>query len=491
MLRCTLTVLFAAGAMAAAPEDALAQTRITRDAADDIYYQIMPIAYRDSDNDTLSGQQTRFGDFNGLTASIPYWQALGINAVWLNPIHPSPAYHGYQHGRIDQLNPRFGTEAQFLAFVNAAHAAGIKVCIDVVCYGINTSASYAPYFPSAFSNPASQYDSWLAFTNGGNTQYTGYSFTTWNGASVGFCNWDLRTAACRTQVIDWCRKWLDPNGDADPVDGIDGYRLDHAWVQYGTGPDGWGYNLDDFWTPWKLGLQSVRSDVFTFVEQHDWGTTGAEFLPPHDAAFTKPFEFAARDALLNENAGSLYSAMATAYAAVPSGRTFLTVIGDHDVDRLSSNIRPTAQPTMQREKVAAAVLLTQPFPPSLYFGDEIGMRGTKATTGSDADDIPMREPFKWNAVAGSPMSNYFVLNAGRYTNRVGRDNDGRSVQEQSGVAGSLLETYKTLIAARKNNVALRKGGYNPAPSSDGRVWAFVRSHADQTVLVAITSPGHR
>lgn len=484
-----LTIAFSLSVLAG---PALAQTRITRDIRDDVFYQIMPITWRDSDNDFNSGQNTRFGDFNGLAAGLPYLNGLGVTAVWLNPIHPSPAYHGYQHGPIDQVNARFGTEAQFLNFVNQAHAtggpgSGIKIFIDAVCYGVSSNSAYAPYFSSAFGNPASTYDAWLAFTNSGNTTFTGYSFTTWNGASVGFVNWDLRTPACRAQVISWCAKWLDPNADGDPSDGIDGYRLDHAWVQYNQGPDGWGYNLDDFWTPWKQGLQAVRSDVFTFVEQADWGSTGGEFLPPHDAAFTKPFEFAARDALRTNTAASLYSAMATAVASVPANKTFLCIIGDHDVDRLSSNIQPTASSLMRREKVAAAVLLTQPFPPIIYAGDEIGMRGVKQDYGSDASDIPLREPFKWSAVAGAPMSNYHILNSQAYNNRVARDNDGRSVQEQQGVSGSLLETYRSLIATRHASSALRRGSYTPVSNSSSRIWSFVRHdpQSGESVLVAI------
>ncbi|MFN9972065.1 MAG: alpha-amylase family glycosyl hydrolase, partial [Phycisphaerae bacterium] len=102
------------------------------DVADDIFYHFMPISWRDSDND-----QYRFGDFNGMTASLDYLQSLGVTAVWMNPIFPSAAYHGYQHGDASQINSRFGTEAQFLAFVNAAHARGIKVYLDFVAYGIS------------------------------------------------------------------------------------------------------------------------------------------------------------------------------------------------------------------------------------------------------------------------------------------------------------------------------------------------------------------
>lgn len=99
----------------------------------------------------------------------------------------------------------------------------------------------------------------------------------------------------------------------------------------------------------------------------------------------------------------------------------------------------------------------------------------------------MREPFKWSAVAGPPMSNYFVLNAAAYAGRVSQNNDGRSVAEQQGVSGSLLEAYRELIAARKASVALRRTGYAPVTASAASVVA--RDHQDQQVLVAINVSG--
>jgi hypothetical protein len=138
-----------------------------------------------------------------------------------------------------------------------------------------------------------------------------------------------------------------------------------------------------------------------------------------------------------------------------------------------------------RQKVAAAILFTQPFPPNIYFGDEIGMRGAKADTGTDASDIPMREPFKWKAVAGAPMSNYVAATVGNKPPTYAANNDGRSVEEQKGVAGSILETYRSLIAVRKGSVALRRGSYHPVACPDGGVYAFVRHDPTEDVLVAI------
>lgn len=453
---------------------ALAAPLNNRQVTEDVFYQFMPIAWRDADNDPQ-----RFGDFDGMTASLPYLESLGVTAVWMTPIFPSPAYHGYQHGRADQLNTRFGTEPQFLNFVQQAHARGIKVFIDFVVYGISHDS---PWFAGAYNNPASPYDNWLAFTNSANTSYLGSVYTTWNGASVGFIHWNLNDPNPVALDVAWAQHWLDPNNDGNPADGVDGFRLDHVWEEYNSGPNGWGYNLDDFWMPWKAALQTVNPDVFTFAEQADWGITGVHLLPAFDATFTKPWEFAVRDALSSETSASIYSQTAATLAQLPPGRQFLGIIGDHDVDRVTSVLGGS----LTKAKVAAAIHLTAPFVPVIYYGDEIGMLGTKANYGSDANDIPMREPFKWLAVAGPPMSNYWILNAQAYNNRVSQNNDGRSVQEQDGVAGSLLEEYKKLIAARKANVALRHGAYVLITNNSTRCWSFLRHQpAEQTLLVAI------
>ena len=181
--------------------------RDVRDPRDDVFYHFMPIAWRDSDNDTY-----RFGDFGGMTASLDYLEYLGVTAVWMNPIFPSVAYHGYQHGPADTLNSWFGSEADFINFVEQAHARGIKVFVDYVAYGVSQDNVW---FNDAYSNPGSPYDDWFAFTNASNTSYLGSTFTTWNGDTVRFIHWDLRNTTVSGMVTAWAQYWLDPNGDGE------------------------------------------------------------------------------------------------------------------------------------------------------------------------------------------------------------------------------------------------------------------------------------
>ena len=84
-----------------------------------------------------------------MTDSLDYLADLGVTAVWMNPIFPSSAYHGYQHGPGDQLNGWFGDETDFLNFVAGARARGIKVFIDFVVYGVSQNSMW---FQDAFGD---------------------------------------------------------------------------------------------------------------------------------------------------------------------------------------------------------------------------------------------------------------------------------------------------------------------------------------------------
>lgn len=489
------------------------------DPSDDVFYQFMPIVWRCSEDriraanagDSTSAIEirNRFGDFKGMTESLDYLAGLGITAVWMTPIFPSRAYHGYQHGAADVVNPWLGTEEEFRGFIKAAHERRIKVFIDLVAYGIsqdsvwfqdvlhNESSPYAPWFAIAPSRKELEPGPvWRPRGTGDPRFFQGYDFKTWTGETIGIAWWDLRREEPRTLVTSWCLKWMDPDGDGDPSDGVDGFRLDHVWGVYQSGPDGWGYNVKDFWIPWKKNLRKLNPRVFTFAEQARWETNGKDLLPAHDAALAKPLLFAIRDSIRDGEAQKASKALIAALREIPEGRTLLGSIGDHDVDRVASSIGGDTSDNIERARLAAAILMALPLPPVLYFGDEIGMLGKAGEFGSDANDIPRREPFKWTARdvvddPASPMTGYWRPHRGVIERRYSRDNDGRSVEEQQGRGDSLLETYRSLIRLRRENIALRRGDFAPVKLSvdDPAVWCFARLHEKQKMIIAVNFSG--
>jgi trehalose-6-phosphate hydrolase len=171
-------------------------------ASDDIFYQIMPIAFRDGGKGAMADDPHRYGDFAGILDSLDYIQSIGVSAIWLTPIFPSPAYHGYQHMPADSLNPWFGTQDAWVTLVKAVHGRQMKIYIDLVAYGINRESEY---YKDAHNNPASKYTSWLAFKDDKNDQSQGYAFKTWNGAPVGFTHWNLNTPGPRELVTSWSK----------------------------------------------------------------------------------------------------------------------------------------------------------------------------------------------------------------------------------------------------------------------------------------------
>lgn len=120
----------------------------------DISYQVLVYSFADGDGDTK-------GDLKGLTERLDYLDEMGVSAVWLSPIHPSSSYHGYDVLDYEAVNPTFGTDADLQAFIDAAHARGIRVYLD---YVLNHTGKEHPWFRDAISSEQSPYRDYYIFS---------------------------------------------------------------------------------------------------------------------------------------------------------------------------------------------------------------------------------------------------------------------------------------------------------------------------------------
>ena len=120
----------------------------------DISYQVLVYSFADGNGDTK-------GDLKGLTERLDYLDEMGVSAVWLSPIHPSSSYHGYDVLDYEAVNPTFGTDADLQAFIDAAHARGIRVYLD---YVLNHTGKEHPWFRDAVSSEQSPYRDYYVFS---------------------------------------------------------------------------------------------------------------------------------------------------------------------------------------------------------------------------------------------------------------------------------------------------------------------------------------
>lgn len=130
-------------------------TPVTVDGKSDITYQLLVYSFCDSDGDGI-------GDFNGITSKLDYLRDMGVQALWLSPVHPSASYHGYDVLDYETVNPDYGTEADFKNLIDNAHRKGIKIYMD---YVLNHTSKNHKWFVDVAGNEQSQYHDWYIFSS--------------------------------------------------------------------------------------------------------------------------------------------------------------------------------------------------------------------------------------------------------------------------------------------------------------------------------------
>ena len=148
----------------------------------DMAYQLLVYSFADSDGDGI-------GDFKGIQNKLDYLDGLGVTALWLSPIHPSGSYHGYDVKDYYTVNPLFGTEADFKALVDAAHAKNIKIYID---YVLNHSGKSNAWFTEALASATSPYRNYYFFSSNPASDYS--SFPMLKGTTYSSGEWKVATS---------------------------------------------------------------------------------------------------------------------------------------------------------------------------------------------------------------------------------------------------------------------------------------------------------
>ncbi len=376
-----------------------------------IIYQIFPRSFYDSDGDNI-------GDLQGIKEKLDYIKSLGTEVIWLTPIFDSPSYHGYNITDYKKINPEFGTNEDFRELAMAVHEKGMKIILDMA---LNHASVREKHFVDAYNNPDSEYDRWFYFANIQNNLYHGWNFredpNDRDTANSDLPAWNTNNPEVIDYHTDVLKFWLDPNGDGDTSDGVDGYRMDYV-----KGPS------HAYWKIIRKRLKEENPDIFLLAEAWvDLNKMANYFDDEFDAAF----DFALQGALTSKISRDIYRTLNEQEATFPDHAVLARFLSNHDLERMPSSM------TQEEMKAYSTMMYTLKGMPTIYYGDELGQKGHR-----EHSDKDLRKPMEWYKNNKGP-------GFARWTSPYNEEADGVSVEEQDGVEGSLLEHYRKLARLKK------------------------------------------
>ena len=468
-------------------------------------YQVYPRSFQDSSGDGI-------GDLRGLISRLDYLEWLGVEALWLSPIYPSPmADFGYDISDYTDVDPLYGTLANFDELVETAHRHRLKVILDFVP---NHTSQEHPWFRESRSSRQSEKRSWYIWRDpapGGGPP------TNWL-SNFGGSAWELdartgqyyyhaylkqqpdlnwRNPDVQEAMLGCMRFWLDR--------GIDGFRVDVIWhlikdEQFRDNPlnpeylpGQWPYRqLQATYTTDRPEVHQIIAQMRHVLDGYaDRMMVGEIYLPvqrlvtyygAQGAGVHLPFNFQLIE--LPWNAEAIAAAVVAYEAALPAFGWPNWVLGNHDKSRIASRVGgPQA-------RVAAMLLLTLRGTPTLYYGDELGMRDVpipaeslrdpweKNTPGLGLGRDPVRSPMQWTAAANAGFTN------GEPWLPVSDDYVTVNVAAQREDPTSILQLYRRLLALRSTEPALLVGAFQLI--AVGNDWlAYQRQSGQQRFLVLL------
>jgi alpha-glucosidase len=471
-----------------------------------VFYQVYPRSFADSNGDGI-------GDLPGITARLDHLNgtpdSLGVDAIWISPFYPSPmADFGYDVADYCDVDPQFGTLADFDALLEAAHARGIRVIVDLVP---NHSSDRHPWFVESRSGRTNPKRDWYVWAdpapNGGppnawrsvfqrvqtpawtldptTGQYYLHSFL----PQQPDLNW--RNPEVRAAFEGIMRFWLDR--------GVDGFRIDVAHktvkpaqlvgVPIPENPRG----RPDLTPPAdEPELHALLRTWRKLLDEYDDRMTVGEAVVLDADRFVKFYGEDADELHLAFNfmflrapwaADAFRDRVETFEELLPAEAWPDYTLSNHDNPRAVSRYAPGGDVVRgrRRARLAALMLLTLRGTPFVYYGEEIGMADGPVPTDRIVDVAgrdPCRTPMQWDGSARGGFT------TGEPWLPINQETATMNVEAQRGEAGSMFELYRRLIAERRSSPALRRGSYRSAPSPKS-VFAYLREADGERRFVAL------
>lgn len=477
-----------------------------------VIYQVNVRSFFDANGDGI-------GDFKGITAKLDYLQKLGINTLWLMPFYPSPLKDdGYDISDYLSVNPLYGNLDDVKELIAEAHARGLRVVTELI---INHTSDQHPWFQAARHAPKGSAErEFYVWTDDPNKYseariiFKDFEASNWSWDEVaGQYFWhrffhhqpDLNfdNPAVHQAVFDTLDFWLDL--------GVDGFRLDaipYLYEREGTT----GENLPETHAFLKLlraHMDAKYSNRMLLAEANQWPEDTQPYFGDGDEChmnYNFPIMPRMYMALMQEDSFPLMDILSQT-PEIPAGCQWAMFLRNHDEltlemvteeerhymwrtyspdvrGRINLGIRRRIFPLMQgdanRVRLLNCLLLSFPGTPVLYYGDEIGMGDNLELD----DRFGVRTPMQWNASKNGGFSTADadqlllpVITDPAYSPTV------VNVEAQETDETSQLSWTRKILAVRNQHPVFGNGEIKFLESANSKVISYLRSNADETILV--------
>ena len=451
--------------------DALLRSDFVCEDNNRVFYEIFVGSFSDSDGDGT-------GDLRGIINRMDYLndgdpnsgRSLGIEGIWLTPIFSSPSYHKYDVTDYYTVDPAFGSADDLKELCELCEARNVKLILDLPINHTGALNKWFSEFKTAHraGNTASERYDFYTWCAGRENIPAGRSFRQIDGTDDYYeCNFsgdmpelNFDSDSVRAETLAIAKYWLDL--------GVDGFRFDAVkYVYYGDHG-----SSADFWQWYSDELRALKDDIYLVGEV--WDSDGVTDVY-YGALNCFDFTVAQAEGLIAKAAAGSGVNNLTSYTegylrrvrALRSDATIVPFIANHDMDR-AAGFLPV---TNGRMKMAANLYLLGPGSPFLYYGEELGIKGSRGGSNTDAN---RRLAMLWgdgDTVSDPPGADY---PASKQT--------AAPAAEQIADANSLYTYYKTLLMIRRANPEIARGEYT-AVRSESKVGGFVSAYRGQAVCV--------
>jgi alpha-glucosidase len=471
-----------------------------------VIYQIYPRSFQDTNGDGV-------GDLKGIIERADYLKWLGVDAVWISPVYPSPmADFGYDVADYLGIDAVFGTLADFDELLEALHRRSIRLILD---YVPNHTSDEHPWFREARvsrHNPRRDWyiwrdpkpdgsppNNWQSIPCGSawefdpaTGQYYCHSFL----AKQPDLNW--RNPEVRAAMYDVLCFWLDRGVDGFRVDVLDRlikdaqFRDDPPNPDYREGEPSYRRVLP-LYSSGQPEVLDIVAEMRHVLDEYPGERLliGETYLPvqrlvayygPGLRGAHIPFNFNLM--WVDWNPEAILRLIEDYESALPRGAWPSWVLGNHDQRRVASRLGPA------QARVAMVLLMTLRGTPTLYYGDELGLEDVEIPAGQRRDAFglgpagigqgrdPQRTPMPWNE------SHEGGFTTGRPWLPLGNNHAAMSVDVQTRDPGSMLHLTRALLGLRHREAPLTLGDWEPF-CVEGDVLAYARTLAGRRFSIVL------